>query len=171
MSSQAGYEVNENLNDFSSKGQTNAKEGTQNASQSFTINIPKIELPKGGGALRNIDEKFLVNAVNGTASFSIPLPFSKTRNNFGPILSLNYNSGKSSGVFGLGWSCETLYILRKTGKQLPKYYDEIESDAIRREFLGSFCSDWLFISITSIHSVFKGGYSKQYGLRACNNRL
>ena len=31
-------------------------------------------MPKGGGALRGIDEKFQVNAANGTSSFSIPLP-------------------------------------------------------------------------------------------------
>lgn len=41
----------------------------------FAIQIPSIELPKGGGAIRGIDEKLVVNAVNGTASFSIPLPF------------------------------------------------------------------------------------------------
>lgn len=47
---------------------------------SNTIQTSSISLPKGGGALRNIDEKFQVNASNGTASFSALLPFSKKRN-------------------------------------------------------------------------------------------
>src|ERR1035437_159750 len=59
--------------------------------QSFNIQIPSISLPKGGGALKNIDEKFQVNAVNGTAGFSLPLPFSKTRSDFIPAISLSYN--------------------------------------------------------------------------------
>jgi hypothetical protein len=33
------------------------------------ISIPPVKLPKAGGALKGIDEKFAVNAVNGTASF------------------------------------------------------------------------------------------------------
>jgi len=69
-----------------------------------SLKIPKIELPKGGGALKPIDEKFRVNSANGTASLSLPLPLSKTRSEFAPALSLNYDSGAGNGVFGLGWS-------------------------------------------------------------------
>jgi len=48
-------------------------------SESNAISVPSIELPTGGGAIKGIDEKFSVNAVNGTASLSIPLPFSPAR--------------------------------------------------------------------------------------------
>lgn len=48
------------------------------------LNIPKIELPKGGGALKPIDEKFRANAADGTMSLSIALPLSKSRSDFGP---------------------------------------------------------------------------------------
>ena len=41
-------------------------------SPSNAMEIP-FALPKGG-ANKGIDEKFSVNVVNGTASFSIPLP-------------------------------------------------------------------------------------------------
>lgn len=44
--------------------------------KSNAIEIPSISLPKGGGTIKGIDEKFSVNAVNGTAGFSLPLPFS-----------------------------------------------------------------------------------------------
>lgn len=33
---------------------------------------PSISLPKGGGALKSIDEKFSVNTVNGAAGMEIP---------------------------------------------------------------------------------------------------
>src|SRR6185312_10517011 len=72
----------------------------------FAIQAPIITLPKGGGALKKIDEKFNVNAANGTASFSVALPFSKTRSNFIPAMSLNYNSGSGNSEFGLGWSLD-----------------------------------------------------------------
>lgn len=90
--------------------------------------IPQIELPKGGGALRAIDEKFRVNSANGTASLSLPLPISKTRSEFAPALSLNYDSGSGNGVFGLGWSLNYPTIQRRTDKRLPEYRDSLESD-------------------------------------------
>ncbi len=43
--------------------------------KSNAIEISSITLPKGGGAIKGIDEKFSVNAVNGTASFSILFHF------------------------------------------------------------------------------------------------
>jgi len=90
--------------------------------KSNAIEIPSISLPKGGGAIKGIDEKFSVNAVNGTASFSIPLPFSPARG-ASPALSLNYNSGAGNDVFGLGWTLSLPSIKRKTDKELPKYID------------------------------------------------
>lgn len=92
------------------------------------MNVPTIELPKGGGALKSIDEKFQVNAANGTVSFSVPLPLSKTRRDFAPALSLGYNSGSGNGAFGLGWSLTHASIQRRTDKRLPEYDDASEGD-------------------------------------------
>ncbi len=47
--------------------------------KSNLLQVPSITLPKGGGAMKSIDEKFSVNAANGTASYSIPLPLSPGR--------------------------------------------------------------------------------------------
>ncbi|MEN8250422.1 MAG: SpvB/TcaC N-terminal domain-containing protein, partial [Bacteroidota bacterium] len=95
--------------------------------KSNTIEVPSISLPKGGGAIKGIDEKFSVNAVNGTTSFDIPLPFSPARGAF-PSLSLSYNSGSGNGIFGLGWNLSLSSIKRKTDKGLPQYMDAIDSD-------------------------------------------
>lgn len=61
----------------------------ESPTKSKGLEIPQITLPKGGGALKGIDEKFSVNAANGTSSFSIPLPVSPGRNGFRPSLSLS----------------------------------------------------------------------------------
>ena len=95
--------------------------------KSNAIEVPSISLPKGGGSIKGIDEKFSVNAVNGTASFSIPLPFSPARG-ASPSLSLSYNSGAGNDIFGLGWNFEFGTIKRKTEKRLPQYMDSIDSD-------------------------------------------
>ena len=95
--------------------------------KSNAIEVPAITLPKGGGALKGIDEKFAVNAANGTASFSIALPFSPGRD-FTPALTLSYSSGNGNSIFGLGWSMGLPSIKRKTDKELPQYLDDIDSD-------------------------------------------
>jgi RHS repeat-associated protein len=89
---------------------------------------PAISLPKGGGAVRGIGEKFAVNPVTGTGSITVPLPFSPGRSGFGPQLSLAYDSGSGNGPFGLGWNLSLPAITRKTDKGLPRYQDGDESD-------------------------------------------
>jgi RHS repeat-associated protein len=98
-----------------------------NPTKSNAIEIPSISLPKGGGAIKGIDEKFSVNAVNGTSSFSIPLPISQARG-VTPSLSLSYNSGSGNSIFGLGWTLGLASIKRKTDKGLPQYFDSVDSD-------------------------------------------
>lgn len=93
----------------------------EKATASNAIEIPSISLPKGGGALKGIDEKFEVNAANGTASFSVPLPLSPGRNGFAPSLALSYNSGGGNSPFGLGWDVGLPSIQRKTDRGLPRY--------------------------------------------------
>lgn len=111
----------------------NSQKGDNTITQSNAINlrssqIPAISLPKGGGAIKGIEEKFQVNAVTGTSSFAIPIPLSPSRNGFTPSVGLSYNSGSGNSPFGLGWDLAFPAIARKTEKQLPHYKDEEESD-------------------------------------------
>jgi Salmonella virulence plasmid 65kDa B protein len=89
---------------------------------------PQITLPKGGGAIRGIGEKFTTNPVTGTGSMTIPIALSPGRSGFGPQLSLSYDSGTGNGPFGMGWSLSSPAITRKTDKGLPQYRDSEESD-------------------------------------------
>ena len=92
------------------------------------VEAPKISLPKGGGAIRGIGEKFTANPVTGTGSLNVPIYTSPGRSGFGPKLSLSYDSGSPNGIFGYGWSLDLPSITRKTDKGLPQYQDENESD-------------------------------------------
>jgi len=87
------------------------------------IQAPSIALPKGGGAIRGIGEKFSTNPITGTASLSVPIFTSSGRTDFDPQLSLSYDSGAGNGPFGFGWSLALPSITRKTDKGLPRYRD------------------------------------------------
>ncbi len=102
--------------------------GSGNDTPFYKSSAPTISLPKGGGALKGIDEKFSVNAVNGTAGMEIPLPFTPGRGGFTPALSLSYNSGSGNSAFGLGWGLSLPAIQRRTDKKLPEYNDAHGSD-------------------------------------------
>jgi RHS repeat-associated protein len=90
--------------------------------------LPSIALPKGGGAIRGIDEKLNVNQATGTASMTVGVFTSPARQGFGPNLALSYDSGGGNGPFGLGWSVGVPAITRKTSKGLPRYEDSVDSD-------------------------------------------
>jgi RHS repeat-associated protein len=89
---------------------------------------PSLSLPRGGGAIRGIGEKFAANPVTGSGSFSIPIATTAGRSGFGPQLSLSYDSATGNGAFGFGWSLALPAISRKTDKGLPQYRDAEESD-------------------------------------------
>src|SRR5271167_4855283 len=90
--------------------------------------IPSISLPKGGGAIRGMGEKFAANPVTGAGSMSVPIVTSPGRSVFGPQLSLSYDSGSGNGPFGFGWSLSLPAITRRTDKGLPRYQDADEGD-------------------------------------------
>ncbi len=94
----------------------------------FAVSAPTISLPKGGGAIRGMGEKFAANPVTGTGSMSVPIATSPGRSGFGPQLSLSYDSGSGNGPFGFGWSLSLPAITRRTDKGLPQYRDAEDSD-------------------------------------------
>src|SRR6478736_2447048 len=97
-------------------------------SRSSVLSAPSLSLPKGGGAIRGIGEKFAANPVTGTGSMTVPLAISPGRSGFGPQLALSYDSGAGNGPFGFGWHLALPSITRKTDKGLPRYEDGGDSD-------------------------------------------
>jgi RHS repeat-associated protein len=100
----------------------------QASPSSAEARTPTIQLPKGGGAIHGMGEKFASNPVTGTGSMSVPIATSPGRSGFSPQLSLSYDSGSGNGPFGFGWSHSLPSITRKTSKGLPQYFDAQESD-------------------------------------------
>src|SRR5215471_9494172 len=92
------------------------------------VRAPSLTLPKGGGSIQGIGEKFSANPVTGTGSMTVPIATSPGRSGFGPQLSLSYDSGSGNGPFGFGWSLSLPTITRKSDKGLPQYRDAEESD-------------------------------------------
>ncbi|MBI3798459.1 MAG: hypothetical protein HY268_16040 [Deltaproteobacteria bacterium] len=105
--------------------QTDSKQTAEATSANL---IPSITLPKGGGAIRGIGEKFSANPVTGTASMTIPVFASPGRSSFSPSLVLSYDSGAGNGPFGIGWNLPIPSVTRKTDKGLARYHDADESD-------------------------------------------
>src|SRR5215208_2756622 len=82
-----------------------------------------ISLPKGGGALQGIGEKFSPDLHTGTGNFTVPIALPSGRNGFQPNLSLVYSTGNGNGPFGLGWSLSIPGVGRQTSKGVPVYDD------------------------------------------------
>jgi RHS repeat-associated protein len=89
---------------------------------------PALELPKGGGALRSIGEKYTAGGPTGTGGLRIPIAASPGRAGFGPDVSLQYDSGQGQGPFGIGWHVSVPNVTRRTDQALPRYRDAEESD-------------------------------------------
>ncbi len=111
------------------QGKTAADNQSNGSSNDLNgIQLPSISLPKGGGAIKGMQEQFQVSSITGTSSLSIPIPFSPARMGFVPTQSLNYNSGKGNSPFGLGWDISIPAVTRSTRRKLPEYKDSIDSD-------------------------------------------
>src|SRR5438034_5704471 len=117
---------NENKQGVNQKAATDVS--SQDSANASSSHAPSIALPKGGGAIRGIGEKFAANPVTGTGSMTVPIATSPGRSGFGPQLSLSYDSGSGNGPFGFGWSLSLPSITRKTDKGLPQYIDAEDSD-------------------------------------------
>ena len=83
-----------------------------------------LSLPKGGGALRGLGEKFAPDLHTGTGNFRIPLPVPTGRNGVQPDLALAYSTGAGNGPFGLGWTLSVPGVSRRTAKGVPRYDEE-----------------------------------------------
>jgi len=82
-----------------------------------------ISLPKGGGALHGIGEKFSPDLHTGTGNFTIPIALPSGRNGFQPQLNLVYSTGTGNSAFGLGWNLSIPGVSRQTAKGIPRYDD------------------------------------------------
>jgi hypothetical protein len=82
-----------------------------------------ISLPKGGGAISGLGEKFAADLFTGAGSFAVPLTVPAGRSGLAPELALGYSTGQGNGPFGLGWALSVPGVFRKTSHGIPRYQD------------------------------------------------
>jgi Salmonella virulence plasmid 65kDa B protein len=82
---------------------------------------PVLSLPKGGGAIRGIGEKFATNPLMGTNSMTLPLFTTPGSFDFGPQLSLSRDSGAAKVALNIGGQMSLSDIIRRTDKRLAQY--------------------------------------------------
>src|SRR6478752_9013442 len=117
-----------------------SRKGTAMSSQAYPSG-QVISLPKGGGALSGIGEKFSPDLFTGTGNFTVPIALPPGRNGFKPQLSLVYSTGNGNGPFGSGWGLSIPGVSRKTSRGVPRYGDEGGPLAERDTFLLSGAED------------------------------
>ncbi|MER5430167.1 SpvB/TcaC N-terminal domain-containing protein [Streptomyces sp. NPDC002588] len=94
-------------------------EGTTDTAAAGSV----ISLPKGGGAVGGLGEKFSPDLFTGTGNFSVPIAVPTGRHGIQPHLTLAYSTGSGNGPFGLGWQLGLPGVSRKTSRGLPRYAD------------------------------------------------
>ena len=77
-------------------------------------------------------------AVGGSAGYSIPIEIPAGTNGMEPSISLNYSSGFSDGVMGMGWNIGGISAITRTNKTI---YNDSKSDAIRRDLTDKYALD------------------------------
>jgi hypothetical protein len=80
----------------------------------------RLRLPKDGGAIRGVGERFSANPVTSTGSLSVPTYTSPGSSGFGPQLSVSHDSGAGDGAIGFGWRLSVSSTTRDTDKGLPR---------------------------------------------------
>ena len=74
------------------------EEGTDSSADGFRIGASAVTLPKGGGSIRGIGERFAANPNTGPGSFTVLIASIPGRSDFGPQLSLSYGSASAMGL-------------------------------------------------------------------------
>lgn len=125
------------------------------------VQAPFVSLPKGGGSIQSIDEKFSVNPATGTASLDIPIFTPDGRDGFGPDLSLSYDSGGGNGLFGHGFQLGLSSISRKTAKGLPTYGGSARGGETSDTFILSGLEDLVPVGSENIRQTSDGHWEVQ----------
>src|SRR5688500_16287336 len=105
-----------------------------------------ISLPKGGGALHGIGEKFSPDLFTGTGNFTVPIALPPGRNGLQRELTLGYSTGNGNGPFGLGWSLGIPGVRRKTSHGVPRYRNYNPDLSERDTFILSGAEDLVPVS-------------------------
>ena len=82
--------------------------------------LPSVSAPKGGGAIRGLDEKFSVNAATGTCAMVVPVPLSPGRSGFTPWPAAWLRLRLRQWAVRFRLEPRHARVTRKTNKGLPR---------------------------------------------------
>ena len=83
-----------------------------------------ISLPSGPGSIQGLGESFQPQLNSGSGSHSIPIQLPKGPAGFAPSLTLQYHTGNSNGILGVGWKLSgPTMVSRNMDAGLPLYVD------------------------------------------------
>jgi len=139
-------------------GKTDKGAITEAETSNSQIHAPSINLPKGGGAIRGIGEKFATNPVTGSGSMAIPIATSPGRSGFGPQLSLSYDSGSGNGPLVLAGAFLFLLSLARPTKASPGTMTRMNRMFLSSRALRIWC---LFWGLTKCPRTYQAGQSRQ----------
>ncbi|KAL4767105.1 hypothetical protein BDW60DRAFT_200755 [Aspergillus nidulans var. acristatus] len=124
--------MNMNMNMNMNTRPRNAQDAEPTSSSSSlpapkTLSVASVTVPKSGGAVASIGEKFVSETATGTATLSVPIVTSAgdARGSFYPPLALTYSSGTGNGAFGIGWNVALGAVTRKIDLGVPRYEDDV----------------------------------------------
>ena len=91
---------------------------------------PVLSLPKGGGALKGLNEKFSVDAFTGSASSEVTVFTAPARLRSLGGVTASYNSGGGNGPMGIGRGIGSPSVKRRTDTGVPNYGPRAYTDDI-----------------------------------------
>jgi hypothetical protein len=106
-----------------------------------------ISLPKGGGAMRGLEEKFSPDLHTSIGNFTVPIGVPPGRRGRQPKFDLVYSTGNDHGFFGLGWALTVPGVARKTSHGVAR--DQGEQDT----FIPSRAEDLVPVDRPGQHQV------------------
>jgi YD repeat-containing protein len=70
--------------------------------------------------------RLVADRLTGACTYTYPVPVTPGRADFGPALTLQYDSSLRNGPFGWGWNLSLPYIGRRLTPHLPQYLDDVD---------------------------------------------
>lgn len=100
--------------------------GLVRAADKNGVSPQTISLPTGPGSIQGLGESFQPQLNSGSGSHSVPIQLPLGPAGFGPTLALQYHTGNSNGLLGVGWKLSGLTMVsRNIDGGLPLYVDDV----------------------------------------------
>ena len=98
-------------------------QGSDEHDQSGSFSVDRLSIPKGGGALKGLDETYEHNNFKGSGALKVPIETMDARG-LVPDLALEYRAGSGNGSVGLGFQVGLSVISRRTNLGIPTYTEK-----------------------------------------------